>query len=167
MQSGAAVSAAEAVVKALVRSLLGLVLVLGWWTFTGNLVSTDRAMAKIPASVFGGGGGQFEIEAETTTPARLMVGFSDESGDRNLESYEDVPAGTFRWKIDVPSEIGGYIELNATAPKAGDRLKFRLLSNGRTVFEDAEQLDQPLEPGYAFFVQAYVEDYAKGELSDD
>jgi hypothetical protein len=24
---------------------------------------------------------------------------------------------------------------------------------------------QPLEPGYAFFVQAYVDDYAKGELS--
>ena len=153
--------------KALVRSVLGLVLVLGWWTFTGNIVSTDRAVAKIPASVFGGGAGHVEIEAETTTPARLMVGFSDESGDRNLESYEDVPAGTFRWKIEVPKDLGGYIELNAMAPKTGDRLKFRLLANGRTVFDGSEQLDQPLEPGYAFFVQAYVDDYAKGKLSTE
>jgi hypothetical protein len=154
-------------VKALVKTVLGLVLVLGWWTFTGNMVSTDKAVAKIPASVFGGGAAKIEVEAETTTPARMMIGFSDEKGDRHLESYEDVAAGTFRWTIDVPSEIGGYIELNANAPKAGDHMKFRVKSNGRTVFEDTEQLEQPLEPGYAFFVQAYFEDYAKGELGED
>ena len=160
-------SCAEEAVKAIVKTVLGLVLVLGWWTVTGNMVSTDKAVEKIPASVFGGGGAKIEIEAETTTPARMMIGFSDEKGDRNLESFEDVAAGTYRWTIDVPKEIGGYVELNATAPKAGDRLKFRILSNGRTVFEDSDELLQPLEPGYAFFVQAYLEDYAKGELSDD
>jgi hypothetical protein len=154
-------------VKALIRSVLGLVLVLGWWTFTGNSISTQKAVDKIPASVFGGGAAQVEIEAETTTAARMMVGFSDESGERNLESYEDVPAGTYRWAIDVPNDVGGYIELNAVAPKAGDRIKFRILSNGHTVFEDQDELVQPLEPGYAFFVQAYIDDYAKGELSED
>jgi hypothetical protein len=155
------------VVKALIRSALGLVLVLGWWTFTGNSISTQKAQDTIPSSVFGGGAAKVEIEAETTTAARMMVGFSDESGERNLESYEDVPAGTYRWAIDVPSQIGGYVELNAVAPKAGDRIKFRILANGRTVFEDQDELLQPLEPGYAFFVQAYLEDYAKGELSDE
>ncbi len=155
------------VMKALVRTVLGLVLVLGWWTITGNLVSTEKALDKIPPTVFGGGGAKIEIEAETTSAARMMVGFSDESGDRNLETWEDVPAGTFRWSVDVPSGIGGYVELNALEPKAGDRLKFRILANGRTVFEDSDQLEQPLEPGYAFFVQAYIEDYAKGELSSD
>jgi len=154
-------------VKTLVRTVLGLVLVLGWWTITGNMVSTDKAVAKIPASVFGGGAAKIMVEAETTTPSRMMIGFSDASGDRNLESYEDIPAGTYRWSIDVPSDIGGYIELNAVAPNAGDRLKFRVVSNGKTVFEDSDQLEQPLEPGYAFFVQAYFEDYAKGQLSRD
>jgi hypothetical protein len=154
-------------VKTLIRSVLGLALVLGWWTITGNSISTQKAQDKIPASVFGGGAAEVEIEAETTTAARMMVGFSDESGERNLESYEDVPAGTYRWTIDVPSEIGGYVELNAVAPKAGDRIKFRILANGHPVFEDQDELLQPLEPGYAFFVQAYLEDYAKGELSDD
>ena len=158
---------AEEAVKAIVRTVLGLVLVLGWWTFTGNSISTQKAQDKIPASVFGGGGARIEIEAETTTPARMMVGFSDESGDRNLESFEDVAAGTFRWTIDVPKDIGGYVELNATSPKAGDRLKFRILSNGKTVFEDSDELLQPLEPGYAFFVQAYLDDYAKGKLGND
>ena len=153
--------------KGLIKAVLGMVLVLGWWTITGNSISTEKAVDKIPASVFGGGAAKVEIEAETTTAARMMVGFSDATGERNLESYEDVPAGTYRWTIDVPSDVGGYLELNAVAPKAGDRIKFRILTNGETVFEDQDELLKPLEPGYAFFVQAYIEDYAKGELSDD
>lgn len=153
--------------KAIVRTVLGLVLVLGWWTLKGNFVSTDEAVDRIPTSVFGGGGGKLEIEAETTGAATMAVSFSDDSGERHLETYEKVPAGTYRWSVDVPSEIGGYVELNAADPKAGDRLKFRVLSNGRTVFEDSDQLEQPLEPGYAFFVQAYFDDYSKGELSDE
>jgi hypothetical protein len=154
-------------VKALIRTVLGLVLVIGWWTITGNSISTAPDQDKIPTIVFGGGAGVLEIEAETTSPARMLVSFSDESGDRHLETYEDVGVGTFRWSVDVPSEIGGYVELNAVAPKAGDRLKFRILSNGREVFEDSDQLETPLEPGYAFFVQAYFDDYAKGKLSED
>jgi len=153
-------------VKTIVRTVLGLALVLGWWTIAGNLVSANKAVPKIPASVFGGGA-KIAIEAETTTRARMMIGFSDASGDRNLESYEDVPAGTYRWSIDVPRDLGGYVELNAVEPRAGDRLKIRVLSNGKTVFEDSDQLPQPLEPGYAFFLQAYFADYAKGELRRD
>src|SRR5262249_14045351 len=151
----------------IVRTVLGLVLVLGWWTLTGNNITTEKAQNKIPASVWGGGAGKVQIEAETTTAARMMIGFSRGNQDENLETYEDVPAGTFRWTIDVPSDTGGYVELNATAPKAGDRLKFRIVSNGRSVIDDSRQLDQPLEPGYAFFVQAYLDDYAKGKLSRD
>jgi hypothetical protein len=155
------------VVKALVRTVLGLVLVLGWWTITGNRVSTAPSQDRIPAIVWGGGGAKLQIEAETSSPARMLVSFSDESGDRHLETYEDVKAGTYRWTVDVPGAIGGYVELNAVDPKAGDRLQFRVLSNGRQVFEDSDQLEKPLEPGYAFFVQAYFDDYAKGKLSDD
>ena len=155
--------------KALIRSVLGLVLVLGWWTFTGNSISTQKAQDKIPASVWGGGAAKVVIEAETTTASRMMVGFSRDRKDDedNLETYEDVPAGTYRWTIDVPSDTSGYVELNAVQPKAGDRLKCRIIANGHTVFEDSDELLQPLEPGYAFFVQAYLDDYAKGELSAD
>ena len=153
--------------KAAVRTVLGLVLVLGWWTVTGNLISTERAQDRIPASVWGGGAGKLVIEAETTTRSRMLVGFSrnQQSDEYHLETYEDVPAGTYRWSVDVPSDTGGYVELNAVAPRSGDKLKFRVVSNGRTVFEDSDELTEPLEPGYAFFVQAYFDDYAKGKLS--
>jgi hypothetical protein len=155
------------VVKAIVRTLIGFALVLGWWAFTGNVISTQKAVPRIPATVFGGGAAKIEIEAETTTPARVMIGFSRNEQDEHLESFEDVPAGTYRWAIDVPSATGGYVELNAVEPKAGDRLKVRIAANGRTVFEDSDQLTQPLEPGYGFFVQAYLDDYAKGKVSRD
>jgi hypothetical protein len=155
------------VVKAVVRTVLGLALVLGWWTITGNSISTTPNQDRIPTSVFGGGGGKLEIEAETTSPARMAVSFSDDGGDQHLETYEDVPAGIYRWIVDVPAEVGGYVELNAVDPKAGDRLSFRVLANGREVFADSDQLEKPLEPGYAFFVQAYFDDYAKGKLSKD
>lgn len=153
--------------KAMIRTVLGLLLVIGWWTISGNRISTSPAQDRIPASVWGGGAGKLQIEAETTTPATMAVSFSDESGERHLETYERVAAGTHRWTIDVPNATGGYVELNADAPKAGDRLKFRIAANGRTVFEDSDQLEKPLEPGYAFFVQAYFDDYAKGKLSQD
>jgi len=153
--------------KSIVRTVLGLVLVLGWWTFTGNSVSTNPALDEIPASVWGGGAGTLAIEAETTSPARMSVSFSRDNGDDYLDSHEEVAAGTHRWSIDVPSDAGGYVELGAVDPKPGDRLNFRILVNGRTVFEDSDQLEAALEPGYAFFVQAYFDDYAKGELLED
>ena len=153
--------------KAVIRTVLGLVLVIGWWTITGNRISTAPAQDRIPASVWGGGGGKLEIEAETSTLATMAVSFSDERGERHLETYERVSPGTYRWSIDVPSDTGGYVELNADEGKIGDRLKFRVTANGRTVFERSDHLDQPREPGYAFFVQAFFDDYAKGKLSHD
>jgi hypothetical protein len=153
--------------KAVIRTVVGLVLVIGWWTITGNRISTSPAQDRIPPIVWGGGGGKLEIEAETTTPATMAVSFSDETGERHLETYERIAAGTYRWTIDVPSATGGYVELNADTPKKGDRLQFRVSANGRTVFDASDHLDKPSEPGYAFFVQAFFDDYAKGKLSDD
>jgi hypothetical protein len=153
--------------KVFVRTVLGLVVVLGWWTFTGNMVSTNEALNKIPSAVWGGGGGQLEIEAETTSAARMRISFSREDQDDHLETYEDVAPGTYRWSIDVPSGVGGVIELDAVEPKPGDRVRFQVRSSGRDVFEDSDQLEQALQPGYAFFVQAWFDDYAKGELSED
>jgi hypothetical protein len=159
--------AEDALMKVFVRTVLGLIVVLGWWTFTGNMVSTDEALNKIPPVVWGGGAGRLEIEAETTSPARMMISFGREDQDDHLESYEDIGPGTYRWSIDVPSGVGGMVELNAVEPKPGDRVRFAVRANGRDVFEDSDQLEQALQPGYAFFVQAWFDDYAKGELSED
>ena len=95
--------------KVFVRTVLGLFVVLGWWTITGNLVSTNEALAKIPPAVWGGGGGRLEIEAETTSAARMMVSFSREDQDDHLETYEDVAPGLAVWLRDA---------INANADRA-------------------------------------------------
>lgn len=152
--------------KSLVRAVLGLVVVLGWWTLTGNRVS-EAPVTAVPPSVWGGGKGTLEIEVETTSPAEMRVSFDRDETEESLESVEKVGAGVHRWTIDVPEDVGGYIELGAIDPRPGDRLDLSIRVDGRLVFEDSDELETALEPGYAFFVQAYFDEYAEGELSED
>lgn len=153
--------------KSIVRGVLGLAVVLAWWTFSQNNVSTQSVATAIPERVWGGGAGALTIEAETSSRAQMSVSFSRDGEDGYLESVEEIGAGSHRWTIDVPREVGGYVELGAVAPKPGDTLSIRVLADGRSVFEDSDRLEEALEPGYAFFLQAYFADYAKGELDSD
>lgn len=84
-----------------------------------------------------------------------------------METYEDVPAGSHSWSIDVPAGAGGYVELNAVEPKVGDRLTWKVSANGRVVSEQSETLGQPLEKNTAFFLQNYFADYSTGTLDED
>jgi hypothetical protein len=83
-----------------------------------------------------------------------------------LETWTKVPAGTHSWTIDVPSGVGGYIELGAETPQIGDRLRFGIRVNDRVVSEQADTLREALQPGYAFFVQAHFEDYSTATMGD-
>ena len=65
------------------------------------------------------------------------------------------------WSVDVPSQVGGYIEIQADSPNVGDKLRMRLKVNGRVVDEQSEKLDQPLQAGTAFFLQDHFQDYSK------
>jgi hypothetical protein len=157
--------------KALVKSLAGLALVLGWWTLTGDGDDPSHETAdRIPALVWEGGGAELAIEADTTTPAHMRVSFSErgESGEQRwLETWEAVEAGHHRWSIEVPEGVGGTVELGAVDPQPGDELRWTLRVDGEAVDEQAETLEQPLEEGYAFFLQTYFDDYAAGTLGDD
>lgn len=146
---------------------LGLVAVLTYWSLGGGGSSSETSEG-IPSTVWGGGGATLTIEAESTCPTRFSVSFSERDKDdpKLLETWTKVGAGRHTWTINVPAGVGGYIELGAEDPKVGDRLHFRILVNGRVVNEQSDALQEPLEAGYAFFVQAYFEDYAKGELGD-
>ena len=100
----------------------------------------------------------------------MRVSFSKEgeSGEeRHLETWEDVAAGHHVWTIDVPSGVGGYVELGAVDPKPGDELRWTVAVDGETVDEQTEALEKPLEENYAFFLQAYFDDYASGTLAED
>lgn len=155
--------------KSLVKSLVGLALVLGWWTLRGPGASDTETSDSIPSVVWDGGKA-VTIRTDTTCPAQLRVSFNDHAEDvespRSLESWEDVPAGTHSWTIDVPHEVGGYVELSAENPKPGDRLHWTIQLGGDTIDEQTETLEQALEPGAGFFLQSYFDDYASGELGE-
>jgi hypothetical protein len=151
--------------KLLVRgglSLLGIALTLTWWTYgpKGRSVASED---HIPAKV-GTGGQALQIEAESSSPATMRVSFEDLSksvGEQELlQSWENIPAGTHSWSIDVPLGVGGYIELGADHPNTGDTLSMRVRMNGRLLDEQTEKLNAPLEPNTAFFLQDHFDDYS-------
>jgi hypothetical protein len=126
-----------------------------WWTYhdTG---SKAQSVSHIPAKV-AGGGNQLEISTEATTASTLRVSFEDlrkPAGQQLLmESWEKIPAGTRSWTIEVPSGMGGYIELNADHPNPGDTLIAPIKINGKDVDHQADKLERALGPNTAFFVQ--------------
>jgi hypothetical protein len=156
-------------VQRLVKTLVGLAVVLAWWTIRGPGDSHSETADHIPSVVWDGGAGSMTIRAETTTPAQMRVSFSEnsESDDsRSLQTHEDVPAGSHSWTIQVPADVSGYVELSASSPQPGDRLAWTIEAAGATVDEQSETLEKPLEEGYGFFLQSYFDDYASGELGD-
>ena len=157
--------------KGLLKSAAGLALVLGWWTLTGRGDDPNHESAsQIPTMVWEGGGGSLAIEADTSTAAQMRVSFSqagEEGEERSLQTREDVAAGHYSWTIDVPSGVGGYVELGAVDPKPGDELRWTVAVNGDTVDEQSDTLEKPLEKGYGFALQTYFDDYASGALGDD
>jgi hypothetical protein len=155
--------------KLLIRlglAVLGLGLSIAWWTIRGN-DSKVQSVAKIPVKVLAGGN-QLEVFAEASTASTMRISFSDlskPSGSQQImQSWEKILAGTRSWTIDVPSGVGGYIELGADHPNAGDTLTVRLKMNGKDVDHQTERLNGALEPNTAFFVQFHYDDYSKAGM---
>jgi hypothetical protein len=146
-------------------SALGVAATLLWWTYhdTG---SSAQSMSHIPAKV-GEGGNRLVVETETTTPATLRINFDDlrkPIGQQILlESWEKIPVGPHSWTVDIPSGIGGYIELEADHPNPGDTLTQRIRINGKEVDSQSDRLDSALQPNTAFFVQFHRDDFSSAE----
>ena len=148
-------------------AVLGMVVTLSWWTITGT-GSNDETVHGIPSKVWEGGAAKLEVEVETTSAARINIGFDERDGDgKSMEAWTQISPGTHRWTVDVPSSVGGYIDLTAENPKSGDKLTWKILVDGTTVDEQSETLEEALKPGWAFGLQTFMEDYSKGEPSDD
>jgi len=147
-----------------VYGILGMGIVLAWWTWGPHHDVHTASQKTIPAR-FGPGGHQLEIDAETTTPATMQVSFEDLSkavGQQiMLNSSEKISAGMRSWTVDVPAGIGGYIELDTDHPSPGDTITMRVHLDGHLVDEQSDKLDQPLPPNTAFFVQDHFDDYSK------
>jgi hypothetical protein len=144
-------------------ALLGMGATLAWWTLhpgDSNTKSADHIPAKVWA-----GGNTLDIEVDSSSAATMRVSFTDHEkpagSQPTLETWEKIPAGARSWSIDVPSGVGGYIEIEADKPNAGDKLTMRVKMNGHSVDEQSEKLEGALQPGTAFFVQDHFDDYSK------
>ena len=150
-------------------AVLGCAATLLWWTYHDK-GSTVQSSSHIPAKV-AEGGNLLEVSVEASTPSTMRIDFNDlrkPSGSQMLlQSWEKIPAGSHTWTIDVPSGIGGYIELEADHPNAGATLTQRVKMNGKEVDNKTDRLNGTLEPNTAFFVQAYYEDYSKASAEPD
>jgi hypothetical protein len=158
-----------ALIKKALGAVVGIVLVLGYWTIMGPGKQTE-SMDTIPAKVWDGGAGTMQVEIDSSSPAQMRISFYERSEDedaKSVETYEDVSAGFHTWTIDLPANTGGYVELGAVKPSVGDKLSMKVLVNGKLAYEEASTLEEELKPNYAFFAQAHFEDYSKAALGDD
>jgi len=157
-----------------VTTVLGVAVVLGWWTIRGWLEGKASADSKshIPAVVWDGGGGQVTVEAESSDPGTVSATFEtdlpmDDPNHKYLETWQKVGAGKHTFTIDVPRRVGGSVELNVESPKTGSTARIAVKLGDRVIAEDALTLDSPLKPGYAFGVQVRLQDYATGKRGED
>jgi hypothetical protein len=153
------------ILKRAVLALLGVAVMIAWWTITGDPGTHDEVKG-IPAKVWDGDGGTLAVDIESTTAARFSISFGDEK-DKSMTAWTNVDAGTHSWSVEIPRGAGGYIELGAENPKVGDKLQWKITLNGNTVEEQSETLEQPLKSGYAFFLQSYYDDYSTMEVEED
>ncbi|MCI0568642.1 MAG: hypothetical protein L0Z52_10750 [Acidobacteria bacterium] len=159
--------------KRAAMTILGVAVMLGFWTVKGWF--TDEASASlshIPQKVWDGGGGTVVFEVESSDPARVSISFEtndavNSEDHKFLESWEKVGTGAHTFSIEVPSSVGGTAEISAENPKIGSRVRIAVKVDGRIVAEDFNTLTEPLQPGYGFFAQVHLEDYASGKLEED
>jgi hypothetical protein len=163
----------EKILKRAVMTVLGVALTLGFWTVKGWFLGEASATSShIPDKVWDGGGGTVFIEFETTDPARVSATFEtndavDSGGHKFLETWEPVQPGEHTYKIEVPANVLGTVEVSADAPKVGSQVRVTVKVDGTTVAEDRQTLTEPLKPGYGFFAQVHLKDYATGAPGED
>ncbi len=153
-------------VKRVLMSALGLALVLGWWTLQDKIrgAKASAASDRVPQKVWEGGGETLTIDVESSDPAVLRAYFAargKNSGTpvRSLDTYEKVTAGSHSWTIDVPSAVGGDLELQADNPKPGSRLTWTVRSGNNLLTRDSETLNSPLHANEAFFLKFDADDF--------
>lgn len=143
-------------------AVLGVALTLAWWTIhPGN--SRTQSSDHIPSQVWNGGH-HLEVDVESDGAATMRISFTRHdkpAGEQpSLETWEKIPAGSRSWSIDVPPQVGGYIEIEANAPNVGDHLSMRVRVNGKLIDEQMEKLDSPLPSGTVFALQDHFDDYS-------
>ena len=164
----------NSLLKKVLTSAAGLVLVLAFWTVEGKIFgsgSTTTTVEKIPSKVWEGGGTTLTIETDSSDPAILTAFFESTTKTngtpvRSLDTYEKIAAGHHTFTVDVPDAVGGNLELKAQSPKPGSRLTWTVRAGDRVVKDETDTLNEPLRANEAFFVTADVVDFSRPEAEE-
>ncbi|MGH9668790.1 MAG: hypothetical protein ACRD3A_01585 [Terriglobales bacterium] len=150
-------------------AVLGLVLVLGWWSFKSRWGGdgSGGAVNGIPDKVWEGGGHKITFRAEGSGSMRVSAWFSGHDAasheeKRSLETRQKVSAGTQTFNIDAPRNSGATFEATAEEPKVGDTISITVTVDGKQMCQESQKLTEPLQSGYAFGAQCEIHDFAKG-----
>ena len=164
----------QRLVRKAAMTVLGVALMLGFWTVRGWLEGNAHAesASRIPEKVWNGGGAKIVLEEEASDEGTVSASFEtrvpiDDPKHKMLETWEKVGPGKHSYTIDVPPGVGGYVEMSLKEPKVGSSVRITVKVGDRVVGEDSSTLDSPLKPGYGFAAQVYFEDYATGKLGED
>ncbi len=163
----------QTLVRKVLGAIAGVVICIAIWSIQDKLFGNDSETAdKIPAQVWGGGGGTVVIEAEASEPAVISASFEtnsmiDDVNHDYLEAWQKIDAGKHTFTIDVPANTSGSVWLRVDEPNVGAKVKLVMRANGEYVGEDAMTLEKPLEPGYGFAAGLEVDDYSRGKLTQE
>jgi len=125
--------------------------------------SGDRnVVSELPGTVFEGGGGELKLQVDVNQPSRLSATFAryDDEGEdeRRIDVVEDIQPGAHALSVDVSPDTYVYLELGVPAASVGAELNWVVTLDGREVQRENDRLAEPLESGYAFFLQLEADD---------
>jgi hypothetical protein len=136
----------DSLVKRVISSVLGLVLVLSWWTFRGWACNSHEEVARMPEKVFGGSAGPVKIEVETSQRATMRASFAREkSFDRHesLDAHQELPPGKHTFQIYVEPETSVHVEVDVRDPEPGSSLSWTVRVGGQEVLTEDDRAEEP------------------------
>lgn len=134
--------------------------------------SGNGILSKIPSKVWEGGS-LVTIRTKSNQPYFLLTKFwelkdgGNGSYKRELNAKQDFPAGEKSILVSVPANIGGYVELGVPSATPGATISCSIDSAGKELWKDEYVLEKALGANEACFVNVDIDDYSKGELSND
>ena len=141
-------------------AVLGVAVMLGWWTIRGYGSDSPTTEQRIPAKLWEGGGATLTVNLETSEPSRVYASFGG-ANDRSLEASEEIAPGRHSWTLDLPADCSVFFSPTAENPKVGAKMSWTVTLNGHVLLEETETLEKPLQPNYAFGLTLEIEDVAE------
>jgi hypothetical protein len=152
----------------LALTAVGVIAMIGWWTFTGGDGAPGGAEVGPLPAVVDGGGHAIDVSLHTSEPIYFSASFSCPESDEEwleVDGREELAPGDHELSFDVAGECDyAILEAGMEQPPVGAELSWRVEVDGRRWQEERMVLDQPLAPNRAFFLQTGWEDGSLEEM---